>query len=275
MPVMNQAKSNPPSVIGCRTRKGISSNPLKTENRQLKTFSAFTLTELLTVIAVIGILMGLLLPALNSSRENARRLSCMNNLKQIGLAMMAYASDHDNHTPPALNADNPPTAWYTALTNGNYTTAKIFRCPSDRTERRLAGDLQTPRSYGMVVANSIDLNYWIAGSRLTCPYLTNSAVALVCEYYYYEPGQLPKVLPVLEDNQLPVVTGFDNAGSINSPDFGAAPPLSMHVPRNKNSGNILFLDGHVEWVENPDRRVEMFPLYPSPPFNRATDVPCP
>ena len=49
--------------------------------------TAFTLVELLVVIAIIGILVGLLLPAVQAAREAARRVSCMNNLTQLGLGM--------------------------------------------------------------------------------------------------------------------------------------------------------------------------------------------
>ena len=62
--------------------------------------TGFSVVEFLVGIAIVVLLVGLLLPAVQRVRETGRRLSCQNNLKQIGLATAQFASVHNGHLPP-------------------------------------------------------------------------------------------------------------------------------------------------------------------------------
>ncbi len=81
--------------------------------RTLKS-NGFTLVELLVVIAIIGILVALLLPAVQTARETARRLECFNHLKQIGLAIHMYHDDH-KEVPPGWFGESPDSAIHVRL----------------------------------------------------------------------------------------------------------------------------------------------------------------
>jgi prepilin-type N-terminal cleavage/methylation domain-containing protein len=127
---------------------------------------AFTLIELLVVIAIISVLIGMLLPAVQKAREAAARISCANNLKQIGLAMHLHHNDHDKFPPsrmrsasatwavyilPYLEQDNLYRQWnlgvsYFEQSNlARMTAVRNYFCPSRRTSadgaRSVAGDL--------------------------------------------------------------------------------------------------------------------------------------
>jgi prepilin-type N-terminal cleavage/methylation domain-containing protein/prepilin-type processing-associated H-X9-DG protein len=105
-------------------------------NRQSQKKSGFTLIELLVVIAIISILAAILFPVFARARENARRASCMSNLKQIALGVFQYKQDYDEKLPLYLGATAayPNSYGWPAYIQPYLKSTQIFQCPSEPNE---------------------------------------------------------------------------------------------------------------------------------------------
>src|ERR1035437_10269167 len=109
-----------------------------------KKLAAFTLIELLAVIAIIAILAAMLLPALAAAKRKAQRISCVSNLKQVGLSFKTWSVDNQDRYPMSVSTSDGGAVEYgpTGALIGHHqalnvmsnelTTTKICYCPSDK-----------------------------------------------------------------------------------------------------------------------------------------------
>ncbi len=133
----------------------------------------FTLIELLVVIAIIAILASMLLPTLGRSTEMARRMHCVNNLKQVGLGIRLY--QEDNRDRPPLFLVNPGLRSGFAGGGTNYlegskylSTTNVFICKSDRTSGRIPIDLGW-EYYGTLGEFTTSYAYHMGASQQVTP----------------------------------------------------------------------------------------------------------
>lgn len=94
--------------------------------------TGFTLIELLVVMAIIAVLLGILLPSLGRAREQARKIACLSNMRQMGIAVSAYLLDSDYRLPPSsCHCEDPNDHWLRIL-SGYTGEHLLFQCPSDK-----------------------------------------------------------------------------------------------------------------------------------------------
>jgi prepilin-type N-terminal cleavage/methylation domain-containing protein/prepilin-type processing-associated H-X9-DG protein len=206
-------------------------SPQAHTNRTRRNRTGFTLIELLVVIAIIAILAAILFPVFARARENARRTSCLNNLKQIGLAFMQYTQDYDEMYP-MIGYNTGDTVRYPDGNTGNnnwivrvypyVNSTQIFNCPSNS---------DTPWAGGTNAASVVSYG---ANARLVNVPLSLAAVEKPAE----------TLLLADSDGQLPYGV-FDYYFA--PPYYTGTSATRWMDDRHLEGANIAFADGHAKW----------------------------
>ncbi len=139
----------------------------------MKKNRGFTLIELLVVIAIIAILAAILFPVFAKARDKARQITCVSNVRQIGLGVLQYVQDYDEKfpfgydwgttKPPPIQDDPNPQCGNKLQIDPYIKTGKVWYCPSDANwakSNELAHDWPHGVSYGCMFDGWYDTHYW-------------------------------------------------------------------------------------------------------------------